>query len=659
MPFQSEKQRRFLHANHPEIAKRWEREYATGGISNHFRKRFASGTWTPGAGRDKQGYQKSHPSYGGGNGGTGGDGPKPHSGPTFAEIEAQKKAAAAAAAAEKKAIADAQHKEWISRKDKKKKKVEYVHNLNPRKINSETIEDIRLTNGKSKTFITDKYSIEDLITGNIDRHTNVVTPNLGTISTHLGPYNATGPQSWAVNPGKPRDYDFSEIEGQEAKLTGLALAQKRVLEKKKGMEEFGGETFTSEDQKFLDKLIEMDKEETVYSKPITAIGAKGGVARKNYYHGGILDINESEEIISDDGNDIELTDYNAAFDEPTGVRTLFMKKGGNVRLGPHTATDLLAKKNPDGTRSKYQPPGGGETSLGSGAAYSGGASDRGPRDDPDRFGPVSKPQTVPSGINIHADTGDEEEAYEMVGGRKLHESKWGTSLDPREKYDTEKAMLTGIYGTTKKGINEKHAYTTGRTKAAYELALRNQKAKMKSMGKGKLIPALIAFVVSGFNPAAAMSTFKVSKIDMLNIVKNSIPVMQAKKAHIASLEDAKKELLGLVDINNPNTMKNLDDTNLEDINKQLKDLTKTEEDDTKGDGPEVPKVVPVHEEIEEYEGTYAMSPWDRIKANQAKRAMLVEKGVIQENPVVDESVTDITMQANSGGLANLFRVKNQ
>ena len=27
MPFKSEKQRRFLHANHPEIAKRWERDY--------------------------------------------------------------------------------------------------------------------------------------------------------------------------------------------------------------------------------------------------------------------------------------------------------------------------------------------------------------------------------------------------------------------------------------------------------------------------------------------------------------------------------------------------------------------------------------------------------------------------------------------------------
>ena len=62
---------------------------------------------------------------------------------------------------------------------------------------------------------------------------------------------------------------------------------------------------------------------------------------RDYAHGGILDINESEEIISNDGNEIELTDYNAAFDDPndlsTGVKSLFRaKEGGNVRLGPHT-----------------------------------------------------------------------------------------------------------------------------------------------------------------------------------------------------------------------------------------------------------------------------------------------------------------------------------
>jgi len=27
MPFQSEKQRRYMHANHPTIAKRWEKKY--------------------------------------------------------------------------------------------------------------------------------------------------------------------------------------------------------------------------------------------------------------------------------------------------------------------------------------------------------------------------------------------------------------------------------------------------------------------------------------------------------------------------------------------------------------------------------------------------------------------------------------------------------
>jgi len=31
MPFKSEKQRKYMHANHPEIAKRWEKEYKKGG----------------------------------------------------------------------------------------------------------------------------------------------------------------------------------------------------------------------------------------------------------------------------------------------------------------------------------------------------------------------------------------------------------------------------------------------------------------------------------------------------------------------------------------------------------------------------------------------------------------------------------------------------
>jgi len=75
--------------------------------------------------------------------------------------------------------------------------------------------------------------------------------------------------------------DTSGIEGHQAKLVGLALAQKQILEKKKEMEqrnkdlEIEGPEFTPTDQKFLDKLIEMDKEEKIYRKPILT-AAHGG-----------------------------------------------------------------------------------------------------------------------------------------------------------------------------------------------------------------------------------------------------------------------------------------------------------------------------------------------------------------------------------------------
>ena len=50
MPFKSEKQRRFLHANHPEIAKDWEEKYEnaeelpTGHYDTHVRLR-RGGRW--------------------------------------------------------------------------------------------------------------------------------------------------------------------------------------------------------------------------------------------------------------------------------------------------------------------------------------------------------------------------------------------------------------------------------------------------------------------------------------------------------------------------------------------------------------------------------------------------------------------------------------
>jgi len=62
-------------------------------------------------------------------------------------------------------------------------------------------------------------------------------------------------------------------------------------------------------------------------------------------------------------------------------------------------------------------------------------------------------------------------------------------------------------------------------------------------------------------------------------------------------------------------------------------------------------VAPVMQELTEYEQMAwdPMSYLDKIRAGQAQRASLQAKGIIQDNE---------TMTLNSGGLANLFRVKN-
>ena len=69
-----------------------------------------------------------------------------------------------------------------------------------------------------------------------------------------------------------------------SKLVGPALAQMRTLEKAKGMEQFGG-PFSIEQGNTLDKLKQMDEEETIYGKPIKFTAANGG--RAMFKNGGL------------------------------------------------------------------------------------------------------------------------------------------------------------------------------------------------------------------------------------------------------------------------------------------------------------------------------------------------------------------------------------
>ena len=63
--------------------------------------------------------------------------------------------------------------------------------------------------------------------------------------------------------------NLDEIEGQVSKVIGPALIQMRVLEKKKGMSEYGGPELTPKEERILNELKEKDAEETVYKSIIT------------------------------------------------------------------------------------------------------------------------------------------------------------------------------------------------------------------------------------------------------------------------------------------------------------------------------------------------------------------------------------------------------
>ena len=391
---------------------------------------------------------------------------------------------------------------------------------------------------------------------------------------------------------------------------------------------------------------------------------------RDYANGGILDITGDEEITTEDGNDIELTDYNAAFDEPTGVKTLFQAKDGG--------TPQLAKKSKDGKRPGYagedwdwsgldssasdpdssaSGPAGGQSSGGN---YGGGQH----HDHENEFAGISVWKDVDTGDASIAEQIAADDRKRKAELKNLVETGPGSDV---EKYDTWEQKFQDIPGALDFKSPQHNPYKSKTnvdyTKSVYEESLANQKAKLKSWGLQQLIPLGIMIAMGvPLNLAlkAFPKTISLSKNDIITLVKHSLPVAKAKKEYIAALENHKGGLLGQVDINNPNEMKSKIGTQISGITNEINNLTKTpDDDDTGGDGPEVPQVVPVHEEIQEYEDTYGMSPWERIKANQAKRALLVDKGIIRDNPIVDESVTDINMEPNKGGLANLFRVKNQ
>ena len=699
MPFQSEKQRRYLHANHPEIAKRWERDYANGGISNHFRKKFDKGS-DYGQFERRQahnvaaGSQAMNVGGGQGNQGNGGGGPKPHSGPTLAEIEAQKKAAAAAEAARLQALEDARSKQmYDTTMAKRKKNIKYYDKNLKSKFDTPTwdtdIISINLEDLKPKKTLDDYFNQLD--------ETNV--PLSDWEQKHMEELENQNRLEFEDEFKKKEGISNEKLmyppPGNLAfKVGSKKDKQLKSLHKERALTKDLGIPFPAKKEKKYQKLLKEDQEQTEHPKSELLTAALGGVARKNYFHGGILDINESEEIISDDGNDIELTAYNAAFDDPndlsTGVKSLFRAKNGGsyamqggvknylgnqemVNAPKHWKSapdhpdteltyitkpekDLLVKADLHGSLhgSVNKGPsdiislnGWGDAGDFDGPSSStGGGAPPGEKGGPGYVAPTrSRIQDERAEDNrkkeiakiIATGPGSDEEKYDT----DLVDMKGKPVMKPEENYLARRNMIKSKY--TGRSIQRKDALTNNYNK---------EKARLESKVNWAIVPKILGGLFGG--------PLTVGWGD-IKTVKNIMDLDKLKKQHIGDLTDIKDSLLADVDINNPNEMKNLDDTAFSEVMKELTELNKPkDDDDTGGDGPE-PIYTPLTGEVSEEYAQGLIDPRDwmaEIRARQAAREAAVpdwqltaEERELKNNPIV--------MTANRGGLANLFRVKNQ
>jgi hypothetical protein len=365
------------------------------------------------------------------------------------------------------------------------------------------------------------------------------------------------------------------------------------------------------------------------------------------------DVKRIDLFTSEDG---EADPLNKLLMAEDGISTLFMKKGGRVPLKDGTDKPAIQGggpnylgKQPEVKVPKYwkSSPDHPDTEL----AYitepekqvlialnmHGGLED-------------GKPNTGPNGIiSLQGDMGS-------VGGSSSGNN--GNDNQGSDQGHSRFDVGSGYYGEEVTDKGERGDTTTETVETFYddEITRKNpiervytnysdRKNKFEKTQRKDALTFMAKTAFFGLNPYSVYSFGKKQnqkKTDYINSVKKDI--------------DTLKEL-GIPEYN-PHT-----DTLIQTLEQDILDLTQPkdkEEDKNDNDAPVTELIATSTETIEDRDETDIFDVWDRIKSNQAKRAMLVEKDIIQDNeplPITKESVSSQLL--NNGGLANLFRVKTQ
>ena len=325
--------------------------------------------------------------------------------------------------------------------------------------------------------------------------------------------------------------------------------------------------------------------------------------------------------------DVEVLNLLAENQDPLnlseGVTTLFhVKDGGNVRLGPHKATDLLVKKTATGERPKYQPPG--HVDAPAPSSTSGGDGYQSVHD----TGAVSQ---TPGRTTTTTTTGD--------GDIRHHAVDTPTQIKEQKEIDSPANLrkrandmrAAQVYKVLKrKDLTKEEKWEAA--KYTWE-QLKKGKTLLGNIQKGAAVHPVVGLLVG---------IFEANKLKKEQV------------AEIAKLED-QMDLLEDWDLK---TRHHAVDTPYQILEQRVLNLTqpRTRDDTGGGDGPPI-SVPVVTEELEEAtdEGEIDMfDAWGEIKRKQALNASLQAKWAAEQ-----EARDQSFMVANSGGLANLFRVKNQ
>ena len=309
-----------------------------------------------------------------------------------------------------------------------------------------------------------------------------------------------------------------------------------------------------------------------------------------------------------------------------------LAEGGNIRLQPHTASDLLVQKTSSGERPKYQPPGHRDAPA---------PSDRGPRDDPDRFGPTTETKTTTTDTSTGGEwSGDYEDDPNMPGG-----SPW-TAADHTPDYSGDRRWVEAEteYGAGDYATDKDRAYDLDFTyghkfkdkKAWNEHNKRNAWIETKQLGK------------------EMYDAFKFG-IGPFSIAKFAWGQNKKKKAEIEHLQKMIDDMKGAGE----NKFNPHQDTPLQLAEQLMIDLTTSKKPTEEGRDSAITGVASItYDDIEDTnKKELASSRW-RKKQEEVDRSKQMAYWRMMMEPYMSAQGGRVPSGYNTGGLSNLFRLKN-